>query len=212
LRIAAGTILFCLLIGGSGCICRQNFGQPCDDSSKRAFLLSSSKPPEVNEVSFRTVIRWGGREIPLVEVVKVFPEGEFSVAGVSDIGKTLYSARIDGEGRGCVISNVLPVSNNWLLENLIAELLVPWNGPGAACKLYKLPDEQWALVDGSDQAAKVFIFDETGQWLEYRRISGCRLRCSISLEWGQKYIPKVMQVNNLDKHYKVIRESISIVP
>jgi hypothetical protein len=212
LRIAAGTILVCLLIGASGCMCRQNFGELSDDSSMRATLLNGSKPPEVSEVSFRTVIRWGGREISLVEVVKAFPEGNFSVAGVTDIGKTLYSVQIDSQGKGHVISKVLPVSDKWLLENLVTELLIPWKGPDETFQLYKQPDGKWALVNEAENTAKVFIFDETDNWLEFHRISDCRLRCKESFKWGQRHVPKMMRVENFDKHYNVVRESVSVVP
>lgn len=193
-------------------MCRQNFGEPSDDLSMRAVLLNESKSPDANEVTFRTIIHWGGREISLVEVVKVFPEGGFSVAAVSDIGTTLYSAKIDKDGKGRVISNALPVSSGWLLENLVAELLIPWNGPGDTCRLYRLPEEKWAMVDEADNTAKIFIFSEAGKWLEFRRTSGCRLRCRESFEWSERRIPKVMRVDNLDKHYRVVRESISVTP
>ena len=201
-----------MLTGVSGCMCRQNFGEPSDDLSRRAALLNGSKYPDANEVTFRTIIHWGGREISLVEVVKVFQEGGFSVAAVTDIGTTLYSARIDKGGKGRIISNALPVSARWLLENLITELLIPWNGPGVTCRLYRLPEEKWAMVDHADNAAKIFIFNDAGKWLEFRRTSGCRVRCRASFEWGQRRVPKVIRVDNLDKHYKVVRESISIIP
>lgn len=213
MRIVACTILICLLTGVSGCRCRQNFGEPSTDLSRRTALLNSYKSPEANEVYFRTLIRWGGREISLVEVVKVLPEGGFSVAGVTDIGKTLYSVRIDKDGKGHIISNALPVSDRWLMENLVTELLIPWNGLGDTCRLYALPkEERWAMVDEVGDTAKVFIFNEAGKWLEFRRTSGCHLRCRASLEWGERCVPKIVRVDNLDKHYHVVRESISIFP
>jgi hypothetical protein len=212
LRIVIWIILFCLLNGVSGCLCRQNFGEPSDDLSRRAALLNESKSHDANEVVFRTLIHWGTREISLVEVVKVFQEGGFSVAAVTDIGTTLYSARIDKDGKGHIISNALPVSTRWLLENLVTELLIPWNGPGDTCRLYRLPEEKWAMVDEANNNAKIFIFNEAGKWLEFRRTSGCRVRCRASFEWGQRRIPKVIRVDNIDKHYHVVRESISITP
>jgi hypothetical protein len=210
LRIVICTILFCLLICASGCVCRQNFGEPSDDLSRRAAFRNESKYPDVNEVTFRTIIHWGSREISVVEVVKVFKEEGFSVAAVTDIGTTLYSARIDKDRKGRIVRNALPVSSAWLLENLIAELLIPWNGPGDMCKLYKQPDGKWAMVDEADSTAKIFIFDEAGKWLEFQRISGCRVRCRVSFEWGQSRIPKVMRVDNFDKHYKLVREVVSV--
>lgn len=193
-------------------MCRQNLGEPSDDLSRRATLLSESKSPDANEVTFRTIIHWGSREISLVEVVKVFPEGGFSIAAVSDIGTTLYSARIDKDGKGHIISNALPVSARWLLENLITELLIPWNGPGNTCRLYRLPEEKWAMVGEVDNTAKIFIFDDAGKWLEFQRTAGCRLRCKMLFEWDQRRVPKVIRVENFDKHYHVVRESISIIP
>ena len=197
-------------------MCRQNFGEPSDDSSRRTALLNGSKSPDANEVAFQTIIRWGGREISIVEVVKVFQAGGYSVVGVTDIGTTLYAAQIDKDGKGHVISNALPVSDRWLLENLVTELLIPWNGPGDTYRLYKLPEEKWAMVDEADNTATIFIFDEAGKWLEFRRTSGCRLRCRASFEWDQRRVPrrvpKVIRVENLDKHYSVVRESVSVVP
>lgn len=210
MKIAAITILLSLLTGLSGCRCRQNFGEPSTNLSRREALLHSYKSPEASEVTFQTLMHWDGREISLVEVVKVFPQGGFSIAGVSDIGKTLYSAQIGREGKGRIISNTLPVSDQWLIENLITELLIPWNGPDETYRLYQLPEGRWAMVNGAEDDSKVFIFDKEGKWLEYRRILNCRLKCRELFEWAERGVPKIIRVDNFEKNYRIVRESISV--
>jgi len=193
-------------------MCSRDFGRLSDDSAKLKALLDSSKSPQVSESSFQTILRWGGREISFVEVVKMFPQDGFSVVAVSDIGKTLYSARIDKTGGGKIISNVLPVSDKFILENLIAELLVLWDVPDENSRLYVQPDGKWALVSDIGKTVKVYIFDDAGNWLEFRRISSCWLKCKESFEWKQNRVLKLMRVENYDKHYKITREFISSVP
>jgi hypothetical protein len=212
LKITAITILLSLFIGLSGCRCGQNFGELSTNLTRRETILNSYKSPEASEVTFQSLIHWGGHEIFLIEVVKVLPQGGFSVAGVSDIGKTLYSAQIEREGKGRIISNALPVSERWLMENLITELLIPWNGPDETYQLYQISEGRWAMVNGAEDDSKVFIFDKEGKWLEYRRILNCRLKCRESVEWAEKGVPKVIRVDNFEKNYNIVRESISVAP
>lgn len=158
------------------------------------------------------MLRSGGREISLVEIVKTFLEGGFSVAGVTDIGNTLYAVQIDPDGKGRVISKSLPFSDRWLLDHLVKELLIPWNGPQETSELYRLPDEGWALVHEENRLACMFVFDEIGNWTEFRRLAGGRLQSRISLEWDGGSTPNVMRVDNRDKHYRVVRERVSSSP
>ncbi len=129
MRSDAWLILMALFLGGSGCAYQQSFGEPIDDVARRAALLQAYPRPNVSQAVFRTLIRWGKREVSLTEVVKASPDGGLSVAGITDIGSTLYAAQIDPNGRGHIINKSIPFSNRWLLDGLIAELLIPWNGP-----------------------------------------------------------------------------------
>jgi len=212
LRPAIWSILIGLLVGASGCLCPPSLGEPVEDTARRAALLASYRPPQVQRVVYRTVLRSGGREISLAEVVKRSPEGGFSVAGVTDIGNTLYAVQIDPGGKGRVISKSLPFSDRWLLDHLVKELLIPWNGPQETSELYRLPDEGWALIHEEDRLADVFVFDERENWTEFRLLAGGRLQSRISLEWDEGSTPNVMRVDNRDKHYRVVRERVSSTP
>ena len=212
MRPAIRSILIGLLVGTSGCLSPQPLGEPVEDTAKRAALLKSYRPPEVQRVVYRTVLRSGGREISLAEVVKRSPEGGFSVAGVTDIGNTLYAVQIDPDGKGRVISKSLPFSDRWLLDHLVTELLIPWNGPPETSELYRLPDRGWALIHEEDRLTRVFVFDEMGNWTESRRLAGGRLQSRVSLEWDEGSTPNVMRVDNRDKHYHVVRECVSTSP
>ncbi len=158
------------------------------------------------------MIRLGGREISLAEVVKISAEGGFAVAGVTDIGNTLYAVQIDPAGKGRVISKSLPFSDRWLLDHLVRELLIPWNGPQETSELYRLPDESWALVHEENRLTCMFVFDRMGNWTEFRRLAGGRLHSRVSLEWDGESIPNVMRVDNRDRHYRVVRERVSSAP
>ncbi len=212
MRPAIWSILIGLLVGASGCLCPPSLGEPVEDTARRAALLASYRPPQVQRVVYRTVLRSGGREISLAEVVKRSPEGGFSVAGVTDIGNTLYAVQIDPGGKGRVISKSLPFSDRWLLDHLVKELLIPWNGPQETSELYRLPDEGWALIHEEDRLADVFVFDERENWTEFRLLAGGRLQSRISLEWDEGSTPNVMRVDNRDKHYRVVRERVSSTP
>lgn len=197
------------LIGVSGCACHRPLGEVIDDPARRAALLQGYRRPQVRKQVFRTLIRWPGRELSLVEIVKALPEGGFSVAGVTDIGTTLYAARIDPNGTGRVVDKSLPFSDRWVLEGLVAELLLPWNGPHQGGELYALSDGGWALVYEEGRITGVFLFNQAGRWREFHRLSGCRLRAQTSLEWADGTVPTVMRVDNVEKHYHAVRESIS---
>ena len=209
MRSAIESILLCLLAGVCGCACPQSLGERVDDIARQAALLHAYQRPDVQQVVFQTVIRWGERGISLTEIVKAAPEGGFSVVGLSDIGKTLYAVRVDRDGKGQVISKSLPFSNQWLLDGPVAELLLPWNGPDETCPLHKLSDGTWALVCQAKRDVRMFIFGEVGKWIEFRRFSGCRLLSRISLEWDGGPVPKVMRVDNPGNHYRAVRERVS---
>jgi hypothetical protein len=159
---------------------------------------------------FRTLIRWRGRAISLTEVVKVPPEGGFLAAGITDIGNTLYAVEIAPTGEGRVLSKSLPFSDRWLLDGLVAELLIPWKEPHDACRLYRQCDGTWTLAHQVKDDIHVFVFDPSGNWQGLRRLSGGRLQCQASLEWDAEPVPKVVRVDNLGKHYCTVRERLSI--
>jgi len=202
-------ILIFLLIGICGCGCHQPVGELVDDPEQFAALLRRYQRPDALKVVFRTLVVWPGREVSLVEVVKVFPEGGFAVAGITDVGNTLYAVRIDSGGQSNVVSKSLPFSNKWLLEGLVAELLVPWRGPDQRGELYRLDEGPLALIRQQDRATLVFVFDEGGQWQQFRRFSGCGLRSQTLLEWDGGSVPAVMRTDNLDNRYHVVRERVS---
>ncbi len=202
-------ILIFLLTGICGCRCHQPVGQLLDDPDRRAGLLRAYERPNARKVVFRSLVQWPGREVSLVEVVKVFPEGGFAIAGITDVGSTLYAVRIDSGGKASVVSKSLPFSDKWLLEGLVAELLVPWRGPGQDDGLYRLDGGALAFIRQQDHAALVFVFDEGGQWRQFRRFSSCRLRSRTLLEWDRGSVPAVMRTDNLDNRYHVVRERVS---
>ncbi len=181
-----------------------------NDASQRAALLQGCQRPSVTEVVFRTLLRWPGRELSLTEVVKVPPEGGFLAAGITDIGSTLYAVQVAPNGASRVLSKSLPFSDQWLLDGLIAELLIPWNGPHGACQLYRQADGTWALTRQVGDDIHGFVFDASGRWQGVRRFSGSHLQCGAFLEWDAEPVPKVVRVNNPGNHLRTVRERVSI--
>ncbi len=210
MRSGAWFILVGLFLGGSGCAYQQSFGEPIDDTARRAALVQAYPRPDVSQAVFRTLIRWGKREVSLTEVVKRSPDGSLSVAGVTDIGSTLYAAQIDSHGRGRIIHKALPFSDQRLLDGLIAELLIPWNGPNRTCQLYRQADNTWAFVCREQRIARVFIFDGAASWQQFHRVQGSRLLSRAFLEWDGQPIPKIMRVDNTAEHYQAVRERVSV--
>ena len=198
-----------LLVGASGCAFQQSPGEPIDDPAQRAALLDSYRRPHVTKAVFRTLIRWGKREISLTEIVQPTPEGNLSVAGMTDIGSTLYAAQVTPDGRGQVLSKSLPFSDRWLLDDLIAELLIPWNGPSETAQLYRQPDGTWALVCKERRATRRFIFDAAGTWRHLHRLAGSRLLSRATLEWNGDPIPRITRIDNSARHYHIIRECVT---
>ena len=203
-------ILVCLFLSVWGCTSHPSLGEPVNDVSRRAALLQACRPPEVTEAVFRTLIRWPGREISLNEIVKVPPEGGFRAAGITDIGSTLYAVQIAPNGERRVLSKSLPFSDRWLLDGLVAELLIPWNRPHEASQLYRQPDGTWTLARQVGDDLHIFIFDAGGSWQGVRRFSGGRLRYRASLEWDGEPVPKVIRVDDRANHYRTVRERVSI--
>ncbi len=210
MRSSTWLILMTLLLGGSGCAYERSFGEPVDDAARRAVLLQAYPRPDVSQAVFRTLIRWGKREVSLTEVVKAFPDGSLSIAGVTDIGSTLYAAQIDPNGRGQVINKALPFSDQWLLDGLVAELLIPWNGPTQACRLYTQANNAWALVCQEQRITRVFIFDGAGNWRQFQQRRGDRVLSQAFLEWDGQRIPRIMRVDSTARHYHIVRERVSI--
>jgi hypothetical protein len=181
-----------------------------NDASQRAALLQGCQRPSITEAVFRTLIRWPGRELSLTEIVKVPPEGGFLAAGITDIGSTLYAVQIAPNGESRVLSKSVPFSDRWLLDGLIAELLIPWNGPHEAYQLYRQADGTWALTRQVGDDIHVFVFDASGHWQGVRRFSGSHLQCCAFLEWDVEPIPKVIRVDNPGNHLRTVRERVSI--
>lgn len=199
-----------LLFVVSGCALRQSLGEPIDDPARRTALLGTYRRPEVAEAVFRTLIRWGGREISLTEIVKPSPDGSLSVAGITDIGSTLYAAQIDPDSHGQILSKSLPFSDRWLLEGLIAELLIPWNGPPETSQLYERSDGTWAMACKKRRATHLFIFNEAGTWQYFHRLTGSRVLSRAVLEWDGDPVPRIMRIDNPGRHYHAIRERVEI--
>lgn len=210
MRHAVLFILSGVFVAASGCASHQSLGEPINDASRRTTLLQAYHRPDVPKAVFRTLIRWGGREISLTEIVRAAPDGGVAAAGITDIGSTLYAAQVSPDGRGHVISNSLPFSDQWLLDGLVAELLVPWYGPNDTCRLYKQPGDTWALACKEDRITRLFMFDEAGDWQQLCRLSGSRLLSRTSLEWDGQPVPKIMRVDNPAKHYHAVRERVSV--
>ncbi len=209
MKHTACLIFICLLTGVSGCAGTSLVGKPIDDAARRAALLTAWRRPDVPKAIFRTVIRWGPRELSLVEIVKPNPEGGYSVAGITDVGNTLYAVQIDPAGAGRVLSKALPFSDRWLLEGPVAELLIPWSGPAETSRLHALPDGAWALVDENHRLTRMFVFDQTDIWRELRLFSGNRPLVRISLEWNGGSVPQTMRIDNRRRRYQAVRESAS---
>ncbi len=201
-------ILICLLAGIPGCAGSPPLGEPVDNAARRAALLAAWQRPEVSQAIFRTVIRWGSRELSLVEIVKPTPERGYSVAGITDVGNTLYAVQVDADGEGRVLSKSLPFSDRWLLEGPVTEVLIPWTGPAESSELRRLPDGTWALVDRGNRTTRMFVFDRTGTWRELRLLSGTRELIRASLEWNKGPVPGVVRVHNSHNHYHAVRENI----
>lgn len=205
---AAWFILVGLLAATSGCAARQSLGEPVDNVARRAALLGAYQRPDVTKAVFRTLIRWGEREISLTEVVKPSPEGNLSVVGITDIGSTLYAAQIAPDGRGQVLSKSLPFSDRWLLEGLIADLLIPWNGPPETARLYRQPDGNWTLVCKERRTMRRFVFDAAGIWQRFDRLKGSRLLSRAIMEWDNAPLPRIIRIDNRAGHYHVVRERV----
>ncbi len=205
-----GIILVCLSLHVGGCASPLALGEPVNDAPRRAALLQACRRPQVTEAVFRTLIRWPGREISLTEVVKVTPEGGFRAAGITDIGSTLYAVQVAPNGESRVLSKSLPFSDRWLLDGLVAELLLPWKGPHEADQLYRQPDGTWALTHRVGDSTDLFIFDARGNWREVRCLRGGHLRCRAFLEWDAEPVPRIIRVDNPANHYHTVRERVSL--
>jgi hypothetical protein len=218
---AGGLILTGLLFVSLGCASHPPLGEAVEDAARRAALLQAYHRPNVRQAVFRTLICWPGREVSFTEVVKVAPDGGFSVAGITDIGSTLYAVQIAPDGQGRVLSKVLPFSDEWLLEGLVAELLLPWHGPDETCQLFvgrasphdtlgERGRSPYILAREAGDETQVFTFDANGRWQDFRRFSGGHLRCRASLEWDGQSLPQRMEVDNRRSHYRTIRERVSV--
>jgi hypothetical protein len=155
------------------------------------------------------VVHWSGRALSLTEIVKRHSDGGYSVVGIADVGKTLYAARVAADYSGEIISKSLPFSDRWLLEGFVSELLVPWTAPDGTSDLHELADGTYALVQNDDRLRHVYLFDDSGQWVEYWLFLGARMRFKVSMEWGEGTVPTTMRIENSQGHYRVVREKVS---
>ncbi len=196
------------LIGLSGCARPVSLGRLIHDPAQQAQLRLGVNSTELSEGMFRTLISWGPRQMAFVELVKKNAQGGLSVAALTDVGSTLYAVQIDPNGATRVIRKSLPFSDQWLLDGLVAELLILWQRPPANSHLHQLNPDQRALVLQEGQGTKLYVFDRSDRWVEYQRLWRRRSQCHISLEWDSDPLPKLMRVHNSKKHYRVLRERL----
>ncbi len=196
------------LIGLSGCAQPVSMGRQIHDTAQQAALRLGIHSAEAPEGTFRTLVCWGSRQMSFVEIVKKHAEGGLSVAAVTDLGNTLYAIQVDPNGEASVIRKSLPFSDQWLLDGLVAELLILWHRPPENSHLHQLNPEHQALVFQEGRSAQMYVFDRVGRWIEYQRLWRRRPQCRVSLEWDNdsNSLPRLMRVNNSRKHYRVVRE------
>jgi hypothetical protein len=198
-------LCLCLLAG-----CAQvPLGVPIDNPQLHQQLRGQIRVPDVNQVVFQTVVRWPGREVSLVEIVKEEPAGTLSVAGLSDIGNTVYTVRFNEAGDAEVLKNQLPLSNTWLVEGLVADLLVPWQHPFAFAELRRLDSGAWMLLQESETGQELFVFDEDRQWEQYGRLRGKRVLSQTVLYWDGETVPHKTTTENKRYHFRTVRERAS---
>jgi len=208
LRNCLRPFLLAGLIGLSGCAKPVSLGRLIHDPARQAVLMRKTHGADVSEGIFRTVISWGPRQMAFVEVVKNHAQGGLSVAAVTDLGTTLYAVQIDPNGASRVIRKSLPFSDQWLLDGLVAELLILWQRPPQPSHLHQLDLDHRALVHQAGHHTVMYVFDRDDQWIEYQRLWRQRCHSRISLEWDTDPLPKVMRVRNARKHYRVVRERV----
>jgi hypothetical protein len=208
LRNCLGPFLLAGLIGLSGCAKPVSLGRLIHDPAHQAALTLRTHGVEVSKGVFRTVIYWGPRQMAFIEVVKKHAQGGLSIAAITDLGTTLYAVQIDPNGVSRVIRKSLPFSDQWLLDGLVAELLILWQRPPQPSHLRQLDPDHRALVHQEGRRTVMYVFDRADQWIEYQRLWRQRSHCRISLEWDNDPLPKVMRVHNPKKHYRVVRERV----
>ncbi len=185
-------------------------GEVVEDPAQKARLLDAFPEPEVSKVVYHTVLHWPGRELSLVEVVKAQESGVLAVAGLTEMGNTLFTARAHRDGDVEILQNNLPLSDSWLISGPVAELLLPWRGPAARAVLRRVDDGTWRLWQEETAGDRLYVLGQDGAWEGVMLLSGSRLRSRSTFEWDGQPIPLRTHTTHHKHHYRSVRERASV--
>lgn len=185
-------------------------GEVVEDPAQKAHLLETFPEPQVSKVVYHTVLHWPGRELSLVEVVKAKDAGVLAVAGLTEMGNTLYTARAHRDGDVEILQNNLPLSDGWLTSGPVAELLLPWRGPTASSVLRRADDGTWRLWQEETAGDRLYTLGQDGTWEGVLLLSGTRLRSRSTFEWDDQPIPLRTHTTHHKHHYRSVRERASV--
>jgi hypothetical protein len=200
------TVVGVLLSGCAGV----PLGEVVEDPARKARLLDTFPDPNVSKVIYHTVLHWPGRELSLVEVVKAEASGSLAVAGLTEMGNTLYTARADRAGDVKILQNNLPLSDGWLTNGPVAELMLPWRRPTADAVLRRAGDGSWRLWQEDPAGDRLYILGPEHAWNEVQLLSGRRLRSRTTLEWDTESVPLRLRTTHHRHHYQALRERASV--
>lgn len=193
----------------SGCLGHTSPGAVVRDPVLKAELVQRIRQVHVTNAVFHTLIQWPGREVSLVEIVKVLDGGGLSVAGLTDMGNTLYAVHIPAQGRAEVLTRHLPLSEAWLVEGLMAGLLIPWRVPDDSAQVRQQPDGTWALSREQGRTTLSYLLDEAGQWHTVDCFSGSRRVSRTRVEWDGRGVPVKMETQDVRYHFVAVRERVT---
>jgi len=207
-----GRAFFLLSVFGaffSGCAAVP-LGEVVEDPVRKVRLLDTFPDPNVSKVIYHTVLHWPGRELSLVEVVKAEASGSLAVAGLTEMGNTLYTARADRNGEVKILQNNLPLSDGWLTSGPVAELMLPWRGPTTEALLRRAADGSWRLWQEDPSGDRLYILGPEHSWDEVQLLSGRKLRSRTTFEWDAESVPLRLRTTHHKHHYKALRERAAV--
>lgn len=105
-----------------------------------------------------------------------------------------------------ILQNNLPLSDDWLIQGPLAEVLLPWTPPGDGAELRRGEDGAWRLLDDD----RLYILGPDEVWAEVWQLSDGRVRSRSEMEWDTEALPRRMRTTHRRHHYRSVRERASV--
>ncbi|HDP33650.1 MAG TPA: hypothetical protein ENN29_00910 [Candidatus Hydrogenedentes bacterium] len=187
-RFAHAALAVLAALSAGGCLGKRVDLRPVSPAQEVFIPLQcQAEPPDA--VTWRVLLQRGKRESVFTVLVEQHYDGELRVAGISDLGTTLFLGVAHNNGNMTVHANKTGMSDRRLSQTVLLDATIPFLIPPEHAACHMLDDGRLALVARpAPRRSHIFVYDPDGRLVEFWRLRRKRLvhsaRCDVPGSWN----------------------------